>query len=182
MKRRTATAPVEEAELLALRAGDERAFEELVDRYHGMLLAVARTYVKSGAVAEEVVQDAWLGVLNGLDRFEGRSSLKHWILRMSESADHISCQEVVELVTDYLEEALPAEEMALVEQHLNFCDGCVWYVEQMRTTATLVGRIGPALLGFVAARIAEEIAGSDAYTAERARQTQWLVERLGLRA
>lgn len=68
--------------LARLRAGDERAFEELVDRYHGMLLAVARTYVKTGAVAEEVVQDAWLAVLNGLDRFEGRSSLKHWIVRI----------------------------------------------------------------------------------------------------
>jgi len=44
------------------------------------MLAVARTYVKTAAVAEEVVQDAWVGVLNGLDRFEGRSSLKTWIL------------------------------------------------------------------------------------------------------
>lgn len=60
---------------------------------------------------------------------------------MTESADHISCQEVVELVTDYLEKALPADEMALFEQHLNFCDGCVWYVDQMRTTAASVGRL-----------------------------------------
>jgi RNA polymerase sigma-70 factor (ECF subfamily) len=73
----------EEAELLTrLRAGDERSFESLVDRYHGTMLAVARNYVKSRAVAEEVVQEAWLGVLNGLDRFEGRSSLKTWILRI----------------------------------------------------------------------------------------------------
>jgi RNA polymerase sigma-70 factor (ECF subfamily) len=46
------------------------------------MLAVARTYVKTRAVAEEVVQDAWIGVLKGLDRFEGRSSLKTWILRI----------------------------------------------------------------------------------------------------
>jgi len=83
IENRTAAGPSEEADLLArLRDGDEKAFETLVDRYHGTMLAVARTYVKTRAVAEEVVQDAWLGVLNGLDGFEGRSSLKTWILRI----------------------------------------------------------------------------------------------------
>jgi RNA polymerase sigma-70 factor, ECF subfamily len=73
----------DEAELLArLRAGDERAFEALVERHYPTMLAVARHYVSSRAVAEEVVQEAWLGVLNGLDRFEGRASLKTWILRI----------------------------------------------------------------------------------------------------
>lgn len=73
----------EESEFLErLRSGDERAFEALVERYQGTMLSAARTYVKSRAVAEEVVQDAWLGVLNGLDRFERRSSLKTWILRI----------------------------------------------------------------------------------------------------
>jgi anti-sigma factor RsiW len=61
---------------------------------------------------------------------------------MTESTQHISCQEVVELVTDYVEGALPMDETALFEQHLNFCDGCVWYVDQMRTTIDSVGRIG----------------------------------------
>jgi RNA polymerase sigma-70 factor (ECF subfamily) len=70
-----------ERELVArLRAGDEQAFESLVTRYYGTMLAVALTHVKSRAVAEEVVQEAWLGVLQSLDRFEGRSSLKTWIL------------------------------------------------------------------------------------------------------
>ena len=55
---------------------------------------------------------------------------------MIESAQHITCQEVVELVTDYLERALDAGETSLFEQHLNFCDGCVWYVDQLRTTVT----------------------------------------------
>jgi predicted anti-sigma-YlaC factor YlaD len=55
--------------------------------------------------------------------------------------EHISCQEVVELVTDYFEGALTAEDAALFEQHLNFCDGCDWYVDQMRTTIATVGRI-----------------------------------------
>lgn len=75
--------PAGEAELIArLRDGDERAFEALVERHYSTMLAVARGYVKSRAVAEEVVQEAWLGVLKGLDRFEGRSSLRTWIIRI----------------------------------------------------------------------------------------------------
>ena len=68
--------------IAALRAGDERAFGELVDRYHASLVRIARLYVSSHAVAEEVAQETWLGVLNGLDRFEERSSLKTWIFRI----------------------------------------------------------------------------------------------------
>jgi RNA polymerase sigma-70 factor (ECF subfamily) len=72
-----------EPDLLArLRAGDEQAFTDLVQRHHRTMLAVARRYVGTRAVAEEVVQEAWLGVLKGLDRFEGRSSLTTWILRI----------------------------------------------------------------------------------------------------
>jgi RNA polymerase sigma-70 factor (ECF subfamily) len=73
----------DEVDLLArLRAGDERAFETLVEQHHRTMLTVARMYVKTHAAAEEVVQDAWLGVLRGLDGFEGRSSLKTWIMRI----------------------------------------------------------------------------------------------------
>ena len=66
----------------ALRAGDEQAFAVLVRRYGGLMLRVARLYVPSRAVAEEVVQEAWLGVLRGLERFEGRSSLRTWLLHI----------------------------------------------------------------------------------------------------
>ena len=55
--------------------------------------------------------------------------------------EHLSCQEVVELVTDYLERVLPAGETALFEQHLNFCDGYVFYVEQMRAAIATVGLV-----------------------------------------
>jgi len=55
-----------------LRDGDELAFTELIDAYHGRLLRLARAFVASMAIAEEVVQDTWVGVLNGLDSFEGR--------------------------------------------------------------------------------------------------------------
>jgi RNA polymerase sigma-70 factor (ECF subfamily) len=72
-----------ERELLErLRAGDEEAFTRLVDDHYGTMLMVAQTHVRTRAVAEEVVQEAWVGVLKGLDRFEGRSSLKTWILRI----------------------------------------------------------------------------------------------------
>jgi RNA polymerase sigma-70 factor, ECF subfamily len=66
----------------ALRARDERVFEQLVREYHSPLLRVAQIYVPSRAVAEEVVQETWLAVINGVDRFEGRSSLKTWIFRI----------------------------------------------------------------------------------------------------
>ena len=66
----------------SLRAGDESAFETLIDRYHSSLLRLAMFYVPSRAVAEDVVQETWLGVLQGLARFEGRSSLKTWIFRI----------------------------------------------------------------------------------------------------
>lgn len=76
-------ASADEAELVArLRSGDEQAFEALVARHYGTMIAVAQTYVKTRAVAEEVVQDAWLGLLQSLDRFEGRSSLKTWIFQI----------------------------------------------------------------------------------------------------
>jgi len=59
-------------------------------------------------------------------------------------AEHVTCQEVVELVSDYLDQALPAEEASLFEQHVNFCDGCDWYLDQMRSTVATVGRITEA--------------------------------------
>jgi RNA polymerase sigma-70 factor (ECF subfamily) len=62
-----------------LRAGDERAFEMLVARYDGGLRRVARTFVRTPSAVDDVVQETWLGVLRGLQRFEGRSSLRTWM-------------------------------------------------------------------------------------------------------
>jgi len=74
---------LEESALLdALRRGDEDAFARLVGEHHASLRRVARLYVASAAVADEVVQDTWLGVIQGLWAFEGRSSLKTWIFRI----------------------------------------------------------------------------------------------------
>jgi RNA polymerase sigma-70 factor (ECF subfamily) len=79
----TGPTPSEDLALVErLRAGDESAFMELVDQLQPTMLRVARMYVSTTAVAEEVVQDAWLGVLRGLHSFEGRSSLRTWIFRI----------------------------------------------------------------------------------------------------
>jgi RNA polymerase sigma-70 factor (ECF subfamily) len=66
----------------ALRAGDQRAFVELVRRYQPRLLRLAEATVGSRAVAEEVCQDTWLAVVRGIDRFEGRSSFKTWLFHI----------------------------------------------------------------------------------------------------
>ncbi len=62
-----------------LRAGDDAAYREIVRRYHPALVRIAAAHVRSSSVAEEVAQDAWLAVLNGLERFEGRSSFRTWL-------------------------------------------------------------------------------------------------------
>jgi RNA polymerase sigma-70 factor (ECF subfamily) len=62
-----------------LRSGDETAFAALVDRLHGALLAFARTFTSSPALAEDIVQETWLAVIRGVRGFEGRSSIKTWI-------------------------------------------------------------------------------------------------------
>jgi len=65
-----------------LRSGDESAFAELIDAYHGSMVGFTQTFVRSRAIAEEVAQDTWVAVLRGIDRFQGRSSLKTWIFRI----------------------------------------------------------------------------------------------------
>jgi RNA polymerase sigma-70 factor (ECF subfamily) len=78
-----ASGPSTELRLLEnLRGGDEAAFAHLIDLYGPSLLRVAMMYVPNPAVAEEVVQETWLGLLESLDRFEGRASLKTWIFRI----------------------------------------------------------------------------------------------------
>jgi RNA polymerase sigma-70 factor (ECF subfamily) len=82
---RSVRPPLADADALLverLRAGEEDAFLELVARHQAMLLRMARSFVSSAAVAEEVVQDTWVGVLRGIDGFAGRSSLRTWMLRI----------------------------------------------------------------------------------------------------
>src|SRR5215207_4939792 len=75
--------PKDDARLVAaLRSGDEAAFAGLVARHHTTMVRLARTFVATDAIAEEVAQDAWLAVLRELDDFEGRSSLRAWIFQI----------------------------------------------------------------------------------------------------
>ena len=73
----------EQALVRALAEGDERAFNELVGRYHGAIVRIARNYVRTEAIAEEVAQDTWCAVVTGIDRFEERSSLKTWLFSIA---------------------------------------------------------------------------------------------------
>ena len=66
----------------ALRSGDEATFAALIDAHSAALVRVARTYVPTLEIAEETVQETWIAVMRGIDRFEGRSSLKTWIFRI----------------------------------------------------------------------------------------------------
>jgi RNA polymerase sigma-70 factor, ECF subfamily len=75
--------PSDEQILTALRRGDERAFVQLVECHQALMLRVARRYVRSSAVAEEVVQETWVGVLRGLGRFERRSSFRTWLFQIA---------------------------------------------------------------------------------------------------
>ncbi len=72
----------ESALVAALRAGDERAFVQLVEAYTPGMRRLALTFVRTPSLADDVVQEAWLGVLKGLDGFRGRSSLRTWIYRI----------------------------------------------------------------------------------------------------
>jgi RNA polymerase sigma-70 factor (ECF subfamily) len=74
------TETVDESTLIAgLRDGDETVFAQLVDQHTPSMLRVARGYVPSNEIAEEVVQDTWIALLKGIDNFEGRSSLRTWL-------------------------------------------------------------------------------------------------------
>jgi RNA polymerase sigma-70 factor (ECF subfamily) len=78
---RDGTVPVADDAVMtaAIRAGDEAAFVAFASAHQAGLLRLARLWTKNDALADEVVQDAWAALLEGIDRFEGRSSLKTWL-------------------------------------------------------------------------------------------------------
>jgi RNA polymerase sigma-70 factor (ECF subfamily) len=94
-----------------LRAGDEDAFVTLVRRHHASLVRLASAYVPNQAVAEEVVQESWLGVVRGIEKFEGRSSLKTWLYRIVVNrARSAGVREHRETPTDLTGPAEPTEQ------------------------------------------------------------------------
>src|SRR5271170_1489264 len=80
---RPRTPPSDDELLKGLRAGDEKAFVALVGRHNHALFFVARSFVPTDAIAEEVVQDTWMAVVRGLSKFEGRSSIKTWLVSIA---------------------------------------------------------------------------------------------------
>lgn len=75
----SAIPPDDPAFIARLKAGDERAFRQLVEEYHGRLARLARSFCRSDALIEEAVQETWLAVIKGISRFEGRSPLQPWM-------------------------------------------------------------------------------------------------------
>jgi RNA polymerase sigma-70 factor (ECF subfamily) len=95
--------------LTRLRAGDEEAFMMLVAGFHQPLLRLAQSIVSNPALAEDAVQDTWMGVVRGIDRFEGRSSFKTWLFRiLVNRARSVRSQEPFDLPLESLHSVDPA--------------------------------------------------------------------------
>jgi RNA polymerase sigma-70 factor (ECF subfamily) len=136
-------ARADENELIRrLRAGDEDAFATLVERHHTAMVRLARSYVRSRAVAEEVAQEAWLGLLRGLDGFEGRSSLRTWLFRIV----------VNRAISAGLHERrhLPVDDSELEEENGRFSQDGWWVTPPAHWADEAVDRItAPALAAHV---------------------------------
>jgi RNA polymerase sigma-70 factor, ECF subfamily len=97
--------------VMRLRAGDEEAFIELVHRHHAPLIRLARTFVDRTDIAEDVAQETWLAMLTGIDRFEGRSSLRTWLYQIClNRARTIGAREHRAVPTDLIGPAVEAEQ------------------------------------------------------------------------
>src|SRR5262249_47495780 len=121
-----------EADLLAaLRNEDEAAFAYLVDKYYASMIRIALMYVSDQATAEDVVQETWIGVLRGLDRFEGRSSLKTWIFTILTNRAKTRAQREGRYVplTPFWDEESEENEPAVTPEH--FSAGGHWLGDSM---------------------------------------------------
>src|SRR5437763_196908 len=128
----------DEAALVArLRAGDERAFDDVVTRFYPSMLSVARGYVRSRSAKATSVS---CSTAHG-HGFAPRAKATSMREPTREFEHGYTCNQVVELATDYVEHALPPQLVEPFEMHLNLCDGCFTFIEQIRTTAELGGRL-----------------------------------------
>jgi RNA polymerase sigma-70 factor (ECF subfamily) len=129
-----------------LRAGDEGAFVALVREHHAALVRLASAYVPNLAVAEEVVQEAWLGVVRGIDRFEGRSSLKTWLYTIVVNrARSAGVREHRETPIDLSGAAEPAEQFAADGHWANPPAAWTERVEDRLTAVALLDRVRECL-------------------------------------
>ena len=141
-----------------LRAGDERAYAELVDIHSRAMLHVARRYARSTAVAEEAVQETWLAVVQGLHRFEGRSSVKTWIFRIlvnqvqARAAREARVVPLSDLLArsdreEHAEERLMASSRERWPGHWSSQAGWAVQPDQAALFAELIGRVHQAIAG-----------------------------------
>jgi RNA polymerase sigma-70 factor (ECF subfamily) len=109
-----------------LRNGNDAVFGLLIDRYYGAMMRVAMTYVNSRPVAEEVVQETWMSVIENIDHFEGRSSLKTWIFRIltnyaktraQRESRCISFSSLSGMRTDHAQPAAEPDHMLFADRH-----------------------------------------------------------------
>ena len=125
--------PVDAAALAdQLRNGDPGAFSTLLDLYGSSMLRVARGYVSSRELAEDVVQETWIAVFKGIGGFEGRASLRTWIFSILIMPPVITRT----AVSEWRRSARPCFLATL-------CDGCVNFLEQFRSTISTLGRVQP---------------------------------------
>ena len=107
------TASSEQELLTLLRAGDEAAFTELVERYHRQLIRLASAFVSRTEMAEDVAQETWLAMLKGLDQFEARSSLRTWLFQICVNrARSIGEREHRTVPVEHIEPVVDAEQFS----------------------------------------------------------------------
>ena len=92
-----------------LRAGDESAFAEIVERYHAQLVRLASTFVGSVEAAEDAAQETWIALITGIERFEGRASLRTWLFQVcANRARRIGVREHRVVPVDHIDSAVDA--------------------------------------------------------------------------
>jgi RNA polymerase sigma-70 factor (ECF subfamily) len=127
---------MEDAQLLdKMLGGDQSAFVEIVTRYQSVLVRVARLYVGSDATAEDVAQETWIAVLKGIERFEGRSSFKTWLLRIcSNRARSIG-------VREHRSISLPSDDLASTVDPSRFNEAGMWSDPPVPFTELIDGQL-----------------------------------------
>jgi RNA polymerase sigma-70 factor, ECF subfamily len=140
---------VDDAELIRrLRRGDEQAFNVLISAHHTRMIRMARSFVPTRDLAEEIVQETWIGVLRGIDRFEGRSSLKSWMYAiLFNQARMVSARERRTVPFDPIEDAR-AEDPTRFAANGSWADPPEPFTDEIEarlTRAPMLAKLGAAL-------------------------------------
>jgi RNA polymerase sigma-70 factor, ECF subfamily len=130
--------------VVRLRAGDESAFTELVERYHPRLIRLAGTFVSGRDLVEDVAQETWLAVVRGVDRFEGRSSFKSWLFQI--------CANRARSIAVHEQRIVPVEDVTRVADQSAFAADGSWetqpedWASSVQDEAELLASVQAAIL------------------------------------